>query len=734
MSQSLPSWWTAYENTGVLGDTPQVSVSSDSKPPTAAFSVSQILKPESLPEALNEEGEAFDHSSNTSSEEDYLKELEALSRIVSESATDATDRPYWDSKVEYFLAQVGFSVGPTSIWRFPYLFHHNGGGSFLLVYILMLFFVEIPLLLLEIAAGQRMRKGSIGVWKVISPWIGGVGYTSFMVCFIVGLYYSAYVAWCLFCLVQSFQSPMPWALCPLLKNSSNFDPKCARTKPTIYFWYKQVLKATDEMEVGGLPVMHLSVSFFVTWLLVCISMIKGLRSTSKMLYVSVLLPYIILFCVFIRSLMLKGAEYGLKRLLAAKVPALYSLSVWLRTGYQVFLSMGSGLGSFTAISSYISRSNNCVMDAVAVALLNLLTSVMATVFVFAIMGHLATQANEQCFVRNTERVMYLVSTGLLPPELHLPDGLHRDLSSTYPTWFSKLPEGVRTDLLPYLSNCELSEQLEKMMQGPSVPIVGITVIASVFSGSPLWAILIFVFLVAMGLSTMIGIMQGLITPLQDTFSSTREQPELLAVGLCVLMFLGSLVFARPSGNYYVTLLDDYWAPLCIICILILENVAVAWIYGARRFLADLTVTLGRPIFPIYRWLWCYVSPFLLLALLASTLLFFQLTPTTYLAWNSSMSTEVIRHYPPWARVLLTVLVVLTLLPIPAYFLYTCLHECSPVSKVRSRSSVIFTPKTEKTEPEHSPRLPVGPSTKKRNKIRNQRKLISSIWTWTLKTI
>ncbi|XP_035868422.1 orphan sodium- and chloride-dependent neurotransmitter transporter NTT5-like [Phyllostomus discolor] len=208
----------------------------------------------------------------------------------------------------------------------------------------MLFFVEIPLLLLEIAAGQRMRKGSIGVWKVISPWIGGVGYTSFMVCFIVGLYYSAYVAWCLFCLVQSFQSPMPWALCPLLKNSSNFDPKCARTKPTIYFWYKQVLKATDEMEVGGLPVMHLSVSFFVTWLLVCISMIKGLRSTSKMLYVSVLLPYIILFCVFIRSLMLKGAEYGLKRLLAAKVRCFYLLILVSQWGCQGQYGYLSGTG------------------------------------------------------------------------------------------------------------------------------------------------------------------------------------------------------------------------------------------------------------------------------------------------------------------------------------------------------------------------------------------------------
>lgn len=45
----------------------------------------------------------------------------------------------------------------------------------------MLFFIEIPLLLVEIAAGQRMRTGSIGVWKIISPWIGGVGLTSFVV-------------------------------------------------------------------------------------------------------------------------------------------------------------------------------------------------------------------------------------------------------------------------------------------------------------------------------------------------------------------------------------------------------------------------------------------------------------------------------------------------------------------------------------------------------------------------
>lgn len=38
-------------------------------------------------------------------------------------------RPAWGSKVQYILAQVGFSVGLGNVWRFPYLCHQNGGGE-----------------------------------------------------------------------------------------------------------------------------------------------------------------------------------------------------------------------------------------------------------------------------------------------------------------------------------------------------------------------------------------------------------------------------------------------------------------------------------------------------------------------------------------------------------------------------------------------------------------------------
>lgn len=38
-------------------------------------------------------------------------------------------RPAWNSKLEYILAQVGFSVGLGNVWRFPYLCQKNGGGK-----------------------------------------------------------------------------------------------------------------------------------------------------------------------------------------------------------------------------------------------------------------------------------------------------------------------------------------------------------------------------------------------------------------------------------------------------------------------------------------------------------------------------------------------------------------------------------------------------------------------------
>ena len=42
---------------------------------------------------------------------------------------ESDGRPAWNSKLQYILAQVGFSVGLGNVWRFPYLCQKNGGGE-----------------------------------------------------------------------------------------------------------------------------------------------------------------------------------------------------------------------------------------------------------------------------------------------------------------------------------------------------------------------------------------------------------------------------------------------------------------------------------------------------------------------------------------------------------------------------------------------------------------------------
>lgn len=42
-------------------------------------------------------------------------------------------------------------------------------------FLILLVLEGIPLLHLEFAIGQRLRKGTVGVWKSINPYLGGIG-------------------------------------------------------------------------------------------------------------------------------------------------------------------------------------------------------------------------------------------------------------------------------------------------------------------------------------------------------------------------------------------------------------------------------------------------------------------------------------------------------------------------------------------------------------------------------
>uniref|UniRef100_A0A5F9CKL0 Transporter n=1 Tax=Oryctolagus cuniculus TaxID=9986 RepID=A0A5F9CKL0_RABIT len=229
------------------------------------------------------------------------------------------ERPRWDNKLQYLLSCVGFAVGLGNIWRFPYLCQTHGGGAFLIPYFIALVFEGIPLFHIELAIGQRLRRGSVGVWTAISPYLGGVGLGCFTVSFLVSLYYNTILTWVLWYFLNSFQHPLPWSSCPLDGNRTGFVAECQGSSAVSYFWYRRTLNITADISDSGTVQWRLLVCLVTCWAMVYLCVIRGIETTGKAIYFTALFPYLVLTIFLIRGLTLPGATHGLRYLFTPNV-------------------------------------------------------------------------------------------------------------------------------------------------------------------------------------------------------------------------------------------------------------------------------------------------------------------------------------------------------------------------------------------------------------------------------
>ena len=69
-------------------------------------------------------------------------------------------RSTWASRGTFILAAIGSAVGLGNAWRFPGLAAKHGGGTFLLVYLVAMFVMGIPLLMMEVSIARKLHKGA----------------------------------------------------------------------------------------------------------------------------------------------------------------------------------------------------------------------------------------------------------------------------------------------------------------------------------------------------------------------------------------------------------------------------------------------------------------------------------------------------------------------------------------------------------------------------------------------
>jgi neurotransmitter:Na+ symporter, NSS family len=283
------------------------------------------------------------------------------------------DRQRWSSRTIFLFAAIGSAVGLGNIWRFPYLTYKFGGGAFLIPYLLALFILGIPLLMLEFALGQKLQKGAVDAYKNVHSRLGGIGVMALFAGFIVVVYYAVVMAWSLVFFVYSFSSPLPW-----FNNPEGF-------------FYNSVLGISESVgQLGGINI-GLLIALLVVWIVIYFCVRNGVKSVGKVVAITVPLPIILLVLLFFRGITLPGAFTGIGYYLRPDFSALLDSEIWLAAVSQIFFTLSLAFGIMIAYASYNKESQDIKSDAYITALVNSGISLFAGFVVFAVLGHMAIQ-------------------------------------------------------------------------------------------------------------------------------------------------------------------------------------------------------------------------------------------------------------------------------------------------------------------------------------------------------
>ncbi|XP_076436737.1 sodium- and chloride-dependent GABA transporter 1-like [Babylonia areolata] len=529
-----------------------------------------------------------------------------------------TKRIVWSSKREYILSTIGYCVGLGNLFRFPYLCERNGGGAFLIPFVMSLLLIGLPLFAMEVVLGQFSARNALQMWS-ISPIFKGAGVGMVIASSLCFWYQNSVMSWGIYYLVCSFWSEVPWALCDqwwntpqcftyaldehsssmaentssvlgmsssVFENASlgmsnnvvsndtvgrNLTDLESDVTPTIKvsaaeeFFERHVLQLSSGFDSAGTVVWHLALTLTLTLFFCFCALVKGIRSSGKIVYVTATLPYILLTILLVRGATLPGAVDGILFYIRPDFAKLLEPQVWVEAAVQIFFSLGPAWGGLIVMASYNKFHNNCLRDSVILTLVSEGTSVYGGFVIFSMLGYMAHVSGQD--------IDKVVSAG---------PGL----------MFILYPEAVA--LMPL---------------------------------SQLWAVLFFCVVITLGIDSQITNAEVGLTTIIDHFPRTllRRRPLVTAV-FCSFFLVISLPFVMQGGMYVVQLVDWFVAALSVMIIGFIECLVVGWIYGIPRFGDDIYLMIGRRPPSIFCVFWRYITPLLLLVLLIAT--FVNYTPPT----------------------------------------------------------------------------------------------------------
>lgn len=280
----------------------------------------------------------------------------------------SSERGKWASRSTFILAAIGSAVGLGNAWRFPGLVAKHGGGAFLFAYLIAMFALGIPLLMMEISIGRKMRAGAPNALRGLNKKFEAIGWAATANAGVIVVYYAVVFAWVILMTIFSFK----------------FAPLTGNTEAASGLW-TELIKRTGDLSGFGTISWKVVVCVLIAWALMYFCIRKGTHSVGKVVKYTVFLPVLCLVAMAIKGVTMTGAMDGIKALFIPDFAALGSASLWIDAVGQVFYSMSVMMAIMFAYGSFLDRKSNIAEDCMIIALSDMAVSVLAGIVLFTTM-------------------------------------------------------------------------------------------------------------------------------------------------------------------------------------------------------------------------------------------------------------------------------------------------------------------------------------------------------------
>jgi neurotransmitter:Na+ symporter, NSS family len=331
-----------------------------------------------------------------------------------------------------------------------------------------------------------------------------------------------------------------------------YAPTLAWGADTAQFFNQHYLQKSSAIETSGNFVPTIVFSAIIVYVLTYWAIRKGTSGLSAIATWLTPIPFILMTVLAINALFLPGSNEGFKFFLVPDWSQLLTTKLWFVAASQAFFSLSVGTATMFALGSLLDKKENVQSSSMMIIAGDLTISMISGFAIFGVLGYMAQIQGVP--------INSIVDSGF---------GLA----------FIALPKAL--ELLPF--------------------------------GKSLFATLFFVALFTLAFTSIVAMMESILGGLMNLGLRIKRSTYLLLISLTA--FLIGLLYMRQNGMYVMDIVG-YFGNYSIMFVVMVQAIAVGWVYNAQRLRTELNKNSGANISPVFDVLLKYVIPPVLFGFMA----------------------------------------------------------------------------------------------------------------------